>query len=133
MVGLGTMGRNFLLNVAEHGFSAIGYDLDEEKGSRKRWVSGFMAGFAVFFPTYSTFLARPGLWLEDAACQSGVSAIYDRTQEHLGTTDRDAAEGLSAENCGSSSLRISLRVRSMSISSASMQTVPGQLWRPCLK
>lgn len=25
------MGRNFLLNVAEHGFSCVGYDLDEEK------------------------------------------------------------------------------------------------------
>ena len=33
----------------------------------------------------------PGLWLEDAACQSGVSAIYDRTQEHLGTTDTGIA------------------------------------------
>jgi 6-phosphogluconate dehydrogenase len=31
MVGLGTMGRNFLLNVAEHGFSCVGYDLDEAK------------------------------------------------------------------------------------------------------
>jgi 6-phosphogluconate dehydrogenase len=31
MIGLGTMGRNFLLNVAEHGFSCIGYDLDETK------------------------------------------------------------------------------------------------------
>lgn len=31
MVGLGTMGRNFLLNVAEHGFSCVGYDLDTEK------------------------------------------------------------------------------------------------------
>jgi 6-phosphogluconate dehydrogenase len=31
MIGLGTMGRNFLLNVAEHGFSSIGYDLDEGK------------------------------------------------------------------------------------------------------
>ncbi len=28
MVGLGTMGRNFLLNVAENGFSCLGYDLD---------------------------------------------------------------------------------------------------------
>ena len=26
---------------------------------------GAPAGFAVFFPTYSTFLAQPGLWLED--------------------------------------------------------------------
>src|SRR5215204_2560222 len=31
MVGLGTMGRNFLLNVAEHGISGVGYDLDETK------------------------------------------------------------------------------------------------------
>lgn len=28
-------------------------------------ADGTPAGFAVFFPTYSTFLARPGLWLED--------------------------------------------------------------------
>ncbi len=31
MVGLGTMGRNFLLNVAEHGIPGVGYDLDETK------------------------------------------------------------------------------------------------------
>lgn len=31
MIGLGTMGRNFLLNVAEHRFSCVGYDLDAVK------------------------------------------------------------------------------------------------------
>src|SRR5689334_8931374 len=31
MIGLGTMGRNFLLNVSEHGFSCVGYDLDDRK------------------------------------------------------------------------------------------------------
>ncbi|MEP6944416.1 MAG: NAD(P)-binding domain-containing protein, partial [Acidobacteriota bacterium] len=31
MIGLGTMGRNFLLNVAEHGISGVGYDLDAGK------------------------------------------------------------------------------------------------------
>ena len=31
MVGLGTMGRNFLLNVAEHGFSGIGYNKHRDK------------------------------------------------------------------------------------------------------
>ena len=31
MIGLGTMGRNFLLNVAERGFACAGYDLDEGK------------------------------------------------------------------------------------------------------
>ncbi|MGI8468468.1 MAG: NADP-dependent phosphogluconate dehydrogenase [Pyrinomonadaceae bacterium] len=31
MVGLGTMGRNFLLNVADNNFTCVGYDLDESK------------------------------------------------------------------------------------------------------
>ena len=31
MVGLGTMGRNFLLNIAEHGFSGIGYNKHHDK------------------------------------------------------------------------------------------------------
>ena len=31
MVGLGTMGRNFLLNVAEQGFSCVGFDIDSTK------------------------------------------------------------------------------------------------------
>ncbi|MBS1665741.1 MAG: NADP-dependent phosphogluconate dehydrogenase [Bacteroidetes bacterium] len=32
MIGLGVMGRNLLLNMADHGFSAIGFDKDESKG-----------------------------------------------------------------------------------------------------
>ena len=28
MIGLGTMGRNFLLNIAGHGIAGVGYDLD---------------------------------------------------------------------------------------------------------
>jgi len=31
MIGLGTMGRNFLLNIAEQGISGVGYDLDAGK------------------------------------------------------------------------------------------------------
>lgn len=31
MIGLGTMGRNFLLNIAEHGIGGVGYDLDAAK------------------------------------------------------------------------------------------------------
>lgn len=31
MIGLGTMGRNFLLNIGEHGFSGIGYNTDPDK------------------------------------------------------------------------------------------------------
>ena len=31
MIGLGTMGRNFLLNIAEHGIHSVGYDLEAGK------------------------------------------------------------------------------------------------------
>src|SRR6188508_113286 len=31
MIGLGTMGRNLLLNMADHGFSVAGYDKDPSK------------------------------------------------------------------------------------------------------
>jgi len=33
----------------------------------------------------------PGLWVQDAACQSGVAAVYDRSKEHLGTSDTGIA------------------------------------------
>ncbi|MFL9482145.1 NADP-dependent phosphogluconate dehydrogenase [Chitinophagaceae bacterium LWZ2-11] len=33
MIGLGTMGRNLLLNMADHGFPVIGFDKDETKGA----------------------------------------------------------------------------------------------------
>lgn len=31
MIGLGVMGRNLLLNMADHGFSVAGYDKDPSK------------------------------------------------------------------------------------------------------
>lgn len=33
MIGLGTMGRNLLLNIADHGFASIGFDRDAAKGT----------------------------------------------------------------------------------------------------
>jgi len=36
MVGLGVMGRNLLLNMAEHGFSVAGYDKDAGKAEKLR-------------------------------------------------------------------------------------------------
>lgn len=33
MIGLGTMGRNLLLNIADHGFAAIGFDRDPAKAT----------------------------------------------------------------------------------------------------
>jgi len=33
MIGLGVMGRNLLLNMADHGFAAIGFDKDNGKSA----------------------------------------------------------------------------------------------------
>lgn len=60
MIGLGTMGRNFLLNAAEHGISSVGYDLDESK--RKLLLdegSGFPVEAAESISDLVTKLAAP--------------------------------------------------------------------------
>jgi phthalate 4,5-dioxygenase len=41
--------------------------------------------------THTWFSGLPGLWVQDAACQSGVSPIYDRSREHLGISDTGIA------------------------------------------
>jgi GNAT superfamily N-acetyltransferase len=54
---------------------------------------GTAAGYAIYFPTYSTFLTRPGLYLEDlyvrAACRgrgigSALLAAVERRARELG-------------------------------------------------
>jgi 6-phosphogluconate dehydrogenase len=40
LVGLGVMGRNFILNVADNGFTAFGHDLDKEKVKALREEGG---------------------------------------------------------------------------------------------
>lgn len=40
MVGLGVMGSNLLLNMADHGFSVIGYDLKPERGQALEAAAG---------------------------------------------------------------------------------------------
>ena len=60
MVGLGTMGRNFLLNVADSGFTCVGYDLDAEK--RKMLAeegAGFPVASAASIEEFVGMLARP--------------------------------------------------------------------------
>ena len=60
MIGLGTMGRNFLLNVAEHGFSGTGYDLDETKRSLLLTEgSGLLIDVGADIPEFLSKLARP--------------------------------------------------------------------------
>jgi 6-phosphogluconate dehydrogenase len=60
MIGLGVMGRNLVLNIAEHGFSACGYDKDVSKVQELQAEAGDYAVRAV--PTVEEFvsaLSRP--------------------------------------------------------------------------
>jgi len=47
------------------------------------------SGFRFDYESQRTtwFSGLPGLWVQDAACQSGVAPVYDRTQEHLCSSD----------------------------------------------
>ncbi len=51
--------------------------------------SGFLFNYDAQTKTW--FSGLPGLWVQDAACQSGAAPIYDRTREHLGTSDTGIA------------------------------------------
>jgi phthalate 4,5-dioxygenase oxygenase subunit len=46
-------------------------------------------GFPIDWDTQNTecFSGLPGVWPQDTAMQEGMGPVYDRTQEHLGTTD----------------------------------------------
>ena len=40
MIGLGTMGRNLLLNIADHGYDVIGFDKDAGKTALLETTAG---------------------------------------------------------------------------------------------
>jgi len=51
--------------------------------------NGYQFDYAAQESTY--FSGLPGLWVQDAACQSGVMPIYDRTMENLCVSDAGVA------------------------------------------
>jgi 6-phosphogluconate dehydrogenase len=59
LIGLGVMGRNFILNVAEKGFRALGYDLDPGKASALE-QEGREVGAVAATTDLGDFVARLG-------------------------------------------------------------------------
>tara|TARA_R110000868_G_scaffold121034_1_gene321094 strand:+ start:6269 stop:7681 length:1413 start_codon:yes stop_codon:yes gene_type:complete len=61
LVGLGVMGRNFILNVADNNFKAFGYDLDQEKVDALKTEGGDLdrVNAATSIETFVAALAKP--------------------------------------------------------------------------
>src|SRR3982750_1493269 len=88
MVGLGTMGRNFLLNVAQHGISSAGYDLDESK--RKLLLeegAGLPIGAAGSIEEFVGLLARPRNIMLLVPAGKIVDAVINDLLPHLEKDD----------------------------------------------
>ena len=106
MIGLGTMGRNLLLNLADHGFAVAGYDKDAEKvallaeeGTNKP-VEGF-ADLVLFLNSLQTprsvMLLVPAGKIVDSVIEelrpllAPGDIIIDGGNSHFTDTDRRAA------------------------------------------
>lgn len=60
MIGLGTMGRNLLLNIADHGHTIIGYDKDATKADQVNAIPGYdMISATSDITTFVSSLEKP--------------------------------------------------------------------------
>ncbi len=84
MIGLGTMGRNFLLNVAEHGFPCVGFDLDAEKRQLLVKEGGRMpVGAAATLAEFIGKLAAPRSIMLLVPAGKIVDSVIDDLLPHL--------------------------------------------------
>jgi len=88
MVGLGVMGRNLLLNIADHGFSAAGYDKDASKvealhqESKERDIRG-----AVEIQEFIGLLRRPRAVMMLVPAGAPVDSVITDLLPHLDKGD----------------------------------------------
>ena len=88
MVGLGVMGRNLLLNMADHGFSVAGYDTDSGKvdalrqEAKARDVSG-----ATNVKDFVALLAKPRAVMMLVPAGAAVDSVIAALMPHLDQGD----------------------------------------------
>src|ERR1019366_4486978 len=84
MVGLGVMGRNFLLNIADHGISAAGYDRDPSKVAalRERAEPGDTRG-AADIKEFIALLRRPRAVMLLVPAGPPVDSVINDLLAHL--------------------------------------------------
>src|SRR5690606_13932954 len=89
LIGLGVMGRNFILNVADNNFSAMGYDLDGEKvnalieeGKDAQKVNATMD-----IKHFVSSLSRPRKIMLLVPAEKIVDSVIESLLPHLDTND----------------------------------------------
>jgi 6-phosphogluconate dehydrogenase len=88
MVGLGVMGRNLLLNIAEKGYSVIGLDRDAEKVAAIESEHAEDTLHATTSVTgFISALKRPRTIMMLVPAGSAVDAVTDQLLPHLGEDD----------------------------------------------
>lgn len=88
MIGLGVMGRNFLLNVADNGFSALGLDLDKEKvDALESEGEGRTIGGTTDMETFVAQLKMPRKIMLLVPAGKAVDAVTDQLLEHVSEGD----------------------------------------------
>jgi 6-phosphogluconate dehydrogenase len=88
MVGLGVMGRNLVLNMAERGFAIAGYDLDPSKIAALRKEAQEMdVHGANDIPAFIALLREPRMIMILVPAGAPVDAVIAEVLPHLATGD----------------------------------------------
>ena len=88
MVGLGVMGRNLLLNMADHGFTVAGYDTDKEKvDSLHKESKGQHVYGANSVEEFLTLLKKPRAIMLLVPAGKAVDSVINEFLPHLQSGD----------------------------------------------
>jgi 6-phosphogluconate dehydrogenase len=85
IIGLGVMGRNLALNIADHGFSVAGYDVDKDKvgslGNEKKTMHEIRT--ATDIERFAALLERPRATILLVPAGTAVDTVVESLKEHL--------------------------------------------------
>ncbi len=88
MVGLGVMGRNLVLNMADHGVAVAGYDKDPHQGEAlRRDAAGREIGVADTLEDFVALLRRPRAVMMLVPAGAPVDAVIADLVPHLAKND----------------------------------------------
>lgn len=88
MIGLGVMGRNLVLNMADHGYSIVGYDKDPEKGDKlKQEGEGREVHAAKDIQEFTAALRTPRAAMILVPAGPAVDSVIEDLLPHLEVSD----------------------------------------------